>query len=194
MKKVDHPNIIKIYESYEDEANYYLVTEYFGFYSVCVKEGNFSIGLLIKGGFRKLMQGKYSRKCSMLLGIAMGRKLLIAISSHRTFCFWTITRTLSNWSISGFLMNGKKIWGQKSKLVVRRNWWELHIILLQKFLKEITVKNVISGHLESFSIFWSQLSHLLMDKMTRRFWNQSKEENTLSTFLRWRKLANNLKI
>lgn len=29
LKKLDHPNIIKIYETFEDEANYYVVTEYF---------------------------------------------------------------------------------------------------------------------------------------------------------------------
>lgn len=27
LKKLDHPNIIKIYETYEDEKNYYVVTE-----------------------------------------------------------------------------------------------------------------------------------------------------------------------
>lgn len=27
LKKVDHPNIIKIYETYEDESSYYVVTE-----------------------------------------------------------------------------------------------------------------------------------------------------------------------
>lgn len=27
LKKLDHPNIIKIYETYEDENNYYVVTE-----------------------------------------------------------------------------------------------------------------------------------------------------------------------
>ena len=30
LKKLDHPNIIKLYELYEDTNNYYLITEYCG--------------------------------------------------------------------------------------------------------------------------------------------------------------------
>lgn len=40
LKKVDHPNIIKIFETYEDENNYYVVTEYIVFYLVSVKAAN----------------------------------------------------------------------------------------------------------------------------------------------------------
>ena len=43
LKKLDHPNIIKIYETYEDEANYYVVTEYLHCYVVFAKEENFLI-------------------------------------------------------------------------------------------------------------------------------------------------------
>lgn len=43
LKKVDHPNIIKVFETYEDETNYYVVTEYCIFYVVSVKVGNCSI-------------------------------------------------------------------------------------------------------------------------------------------------------
>ena len=43
LKKLDHPNIIKIYETYEDETNYYVVTEYNQHYVVFVKEENFLI-------------------------------------------------------------------------------------------------------------------------------------------------------
>ena len=28
LKKIDHPNILKLYEIFEDSKNYYLVTEY----------------------------------------------------------------------------------------------------------------------------------------------------------------------
>jgi serine/threonine protein kinase len=28
LKKLDHPNIVKLYELYQDPKNYYLVTEY----------------------------------------------------------------------------------------------------------------------------------------------------------------------
>lgn len=28
LKQMDHPNIIKVYEFYEDNSSYYLVTEY----------------------------------------------------------------------------------------------------------------------------------------------------------------------
>jgi calcium-dependent protein kinase len=28
LKKLDHPNIVKIYEFYEDKYNFYLITEY----------------------------------------------------------------------------------------------------------------------------------------------------------------------
>ena len=27
LKKLDHPNIVKLYELYEDKSNYYLITE-----------------------------------------------------------------------------------------------------------------------------------------------------------------------
>ena len=43
LKKVDHPNIIKIYETYEDELNYYVVTEYLLAYSASAKEESCSI-------------------------------------------------------------------------------------------------------------------------------------------------------
>lgn len=28
LKKLDHPNIVKLYELYQDDINYYLITEY----------------------------------------------------------------------------------------------------------------------------------------------------------------------
>jgi calcium-dependent protein kinase len=28
LKNLDHPNIVKLYELYQDQTNYYLVTEY----------------------------------------------------------------------------------------------------------------------------------------------------------------------
>ena len=28
LKKLDHPNIVKLYELYQDDVNYYLITEY----------------------------------------------------------------------------------------------------------------------------------------------------------------------
>lgn len=28
LRKIDHPNIVKLYELYEDKHNYYIVTEY----------------------------------------------------------------------------------------------------------------------------------------------------------------------
>ena len=30
LRKLDHPNIVKLYELYEDNENYYLITEYCG--------------------------------------------------------------------------------------------------------------------------------------------------------------------
>ena len=30
LKKLDHPNIVKIYEFYQDKLNFYLITEYIG--------------------------------------------------------------------------------------------------------------------------------------------------------------------
>lgn len=29
LKELDHPNIVKLYELYQDSKNYYLVTEYY---------------------------------------------------------------------------------------------------------------------------------------------------------------------
>lgn len=29
LKDLDHPNILKLYELYQDENNYYLITEFF---------------------------------------------------------------------------------------------------------------------------------------------------------------------
>ena len=29
LRKLDHPNIIKLYELFQDSENYYLITEYF---------------------------------------------------------------------------------------------------------------------------------------------------------------------
>lgn len=74
LKKVDHPNIIKIYETYEDENNYYVVTEYIVFYLVSVKEANFSIGSFKKAVFLSFKQEKFLGKCSMLLNIVMVKK------------------------------------------------------------------------------------------------------------------------
>lgn len=31
LKDLDHPNILKLFELYQDENNYYLITEYFFF-------------------------------------------------------------------------------------------------------------------------------------------------------------------
>ena len=28
MKRIDHPNVMKIFEYYEDEKNFYLITEF----------------------------------------------------------------------------------------------------------------------------------------------------------------------
>jgi serine/threonine protein kinase len=31
LKMTDHPNIIKLYELYQDDIHYYLITEYYSF-------------------------------------------------------------------------------------------------------------------------------------------------------------------
>lgn len=38
LKDLDHPNILKLYELYQDENNYYLITEsFFNFFSNSLK-------------------------------------------------------------------------------------------------------------------------------------------------------------
>jgi hypothetical protein len=48
LRMLDHPNIIKLYESFEDKGYLYLVTEYTFDYTVCAREGNFLIVLMRK--------------------------------------------------------------------------------------------------------------------------------------------------
>ena len=46
LRKLDHPNIIKLYESFEDRGYLYLVTEYFVGYQVYVKEASYLTELM----------------------------------------------------------------------------------------------------------------------------------------------------
>ncbi len=50
---MDHPNIIKLYESFEDKSYLYLVTEYYLFYLVFVREENCLIELIRKDALMK---------------------------------------------------------------------------------------------------------------------------------------------
>ena len=53
LRKLDHPNIIKLYESFEDKGYLYLVTEYFIGYAVCAKEESCLIELMRKAVLMK---------------------------------------------------------------------------------------------------------------------------------------------
>lgn len=45
LKNLDHPHIVKLFELYQDENNYYLVTEYYCSYLDISLVESYSIGL-----------------------------------------------------------------------------------------------------------------------------------------------------
>lgn len=67
---MDHPNIIKIYETFEDSNSYYVVTEYFCDLLIAfVKVGSYSIDYLKLGVLVKQMPEKFLNKFYMQLNI-----------------------------------------------------------------------------------------------------------------------------
>ena len=76
--------IIRLYETFEDEKNIYLVQEYNVFYKVIVKEENFSVGYKKMVISVKMMQGNYLHKLSNVLSIYILKKSRIEISNLRT--------------------------------------------------------------------------------------------------------------
>jgi serine/threonine protein kinase len=85
LKNLDHPNIIKIYETFEDKENYYVITEYvLLIILVFVKEVSFLIDCQKREIFLRAMLGKYSSKFSMQSTIATFNRLPIETLSPRT--------------------------------------------------------------------------------------------------------------
>jgi hypothetical protein len=62
LKEVNHPTCIKLYETFEDAQNVFLVTEYSLFYEVYAREANCSIVLKTMAIFQKTMPVKSSSK------------------------------------------------------------------------------------------------------------------------------------
>ena len=75
--------IIRLYETFEDEKNIYLVQEYNVFYKVIVKEENFSVGYKKMVISVKMMQGNYLHKLSNVLSIYILKKSRIEISNRK---------------------------------------------------------------------------------------------------------------
>lgn len=59
MKALDHPNIIRVYEMFEDASNVYIVTEYLFTNSACATEDSSSTESIQMGISQKLMQGTF---------------------------------------------------------------------------------------------------------------------------------------
>lgn len=77
--------IIRLYETFEDEKNIYLVQEYYVFYIVIAKEENFSVDYKKMVISVKMMQGNYLHRLSNVLSIYILRKSHTEISNLRTF-------------------------------------------------------------------------------------------------------------
>jgi serine/threonine protein kinase len=62
LKGLDHPNIIKLYETFEDERNVFLVTEYTFYYSVSAMGVSSSTGSRTKATSPRRTPGRCSSK------------------------------------------------------------------------------------------------------------------------------------
>jgi len=87
LKKLDHPNIIKIYEIFENETSIYVVQEYFLIHSVSAKEESSSIGSIAMEDFHKLKPVRSFDRLWMQFTIVITISWLIETSSHKTSCF-----------------------------------------------------------------------------------------------------------
>ena len=102
--------IIRLYETFEDEKNIYLVQEYNVFYKVIVKEENFLVGYKKMVISVKMMQGNYLHKLSNVLSIYILKKSRIEISNLRTSSWVPQKRLRWKLSILDCLINGEIQW------------------------------------------------------------------------------------
>ena len=79
LKNVDHPSCIKLYETFEDERNVFLVTEYFLGYLVYAKGDSSLTGYNLMEILVRRMQGRYLFKSLRRLTTVIRIKLLIGI-------------------------------------------------------------------------------------------------------------------
>lgn len=84
LRKLDHPMIVRLYETFEDEKNFYLVQEYVKIYTVSVREANSSIDSNNMGISAKTMPVSYSLKSLNASGICTVKRYAIETSSLKT--------------------------------------------------------------------------------------------------------------
>lgn len=75
--------IVRLYETFEDEKNLYLVQEYHQIYAVSARAESFSRGWSNMATSMKRTQGSYSRRSSSVSAIYTHRRLRTATSSPK---------------------------------------------------------------------------------------------------------------
>lgn len=63
LKKLDHPHIVKLYESFEDESFLYLVEEYACGYAASAKGASCSTAWTRRAAFRRRKRVRFSWRC-----------------------------------------------------------------------------------------------------------------------------------
>jgi len=177
--------IVRLYETFEDEKNIYLVQEYLFCVAVFVRVVNSSKDWSSMATLTKKMPANFLRRSSNAYVIYILKRSLTEISNPRTSS-WTPRRTL-RWKslILGFLTSGKIICGAKWSQRRRINSSAPPITLLLRYCSWIMTNAAIYGRQESCSTFSSLLPRHLMEKTISKSWRTWRLWNTPSIVLQF---------
>ena len=106
---VDHPNINRLYETYEDNNYLYLVNEYYCFYLACAKEDNSSIELMSSDASPKIKLGTFLFKWLKLSNTYTFKKSATETSRLKISCSVVLMMTTSCSLILDSPSSGNKI-------------------------------------------------------------------------------------
>lgn len=145
LSLLDHPNINRLYETYEDKNYLYLVNEYFFYNIVYVKEASSLIGLMSLDASLKKKPDTFLFKWSKLSNTYIYRKYAIETSKLKTFCLVNQMTTILPSLILVCPFSGKKTWRQNLSKLDKIKLLELLTMSPLKFFRKIMMKGVIFG-------------------------------------------------